>query len=101
MMDDIFAYLHTQFILTGVGGGALHVLYDRETSTSEVIRYLFASALLANFATPLALFLVPAIPVDAAGGVAFALGYGVFRICSFMNRYMDNRLKPFEDPKHD
>ena len=99
-MYEVLAYVHTQFILTGVGGGALHVLYDRKTSTGEVVRYLLASALLANFITPLVLSFVPGIPIEG-GGVGFILGYGVFRICSFMDKYLDNRLKPFEDPRHD
>ncbi len=100
-MYDLLAYIHTQYILTGVGGGALHVLYDRRTSTGEVVRYLLASALLANFITPLALSLIPSIPIEDAGGVGFILGYGVFRFCSFADKYLDNRLKPLEGPRHD
>ena len=100
-MYEALAYIHTQYILTGVGGGALHVLYDRKTTTREVARYLLASALLANFITPLVLSMVPSIPLENGGAVGFILGYGVFRFCGFADRYIDNRLKPFEGPEHD
>jgi len=100
-MDAVLALIHTQFILTGVGGGFLHVLHERKMDPVEVVRYLLAAALLSNFIVPLVLVFAPGIPESGAGGVGFILGYGVSRICRFADRYLDKELKPFEGPEHE
>ena len=101
MMDAILSYIHPQFILAGVGGGFLHAVHERRLDPNEVIRYLTAAALLANFIVPLVLAFAPNIPREAAGGIGFILGYGVFRFCRFANRYLDKELKSHEGPRHD
>lgn len=100
-MDAVLAYFNTQFILTGVGGGFLHALHERKVDPREVARYIVAGALLSNFVTPMVLTLVPSIPESAGGGIGFMLGYGVFRFCRFADRYLDQRMKPYEGPEHE
>jgi hypothetical protein len=100
-MDVILAYIHTQYILVGVGGGFLHALHERKIDPREVLRYILAAALLSNFVVPLVLAFFPSIPEGASGGIGFGLGYGVFRICRAADRYLDKELNPFEGPKHE
>ena len=100
-MYDLLAYIHTQFILAGTGGGFLHALHERKVDPGEVVRYIVAGALLSNFMVPLVLIFVPSIPEQAGSGVGFILGYGVFRFCRFADRYLDKELKPFEGPEHE
>jgi len=100
-MDAVLAYIHTQYILTGAGGGFLHVLHERKMDPGEALRYILAAIILSNFIGPLVLALVPAIPPSAADGVGFVLGYGVSRICRFADRYLDKELKPYERHGHD
>lgn len=100
-MNDLLLYIHTDFILFGAGGAFLHSLHDRKLDPYEVARYIAAGVVLSNFITPLVLFLVTSIPEKLGVGVAFGLGYGVFRFCRFADRYLDKELKPFEGPKHE
>ena len=99
-MDAVLALIHTEYILTGAGGGFLHVLHERKMDPAEVVRYILAAILLSNFIGPLVLALT-SIPAEAADGVGFILGYGVSRFCRFADRYLDKELKPYEGPKHD
>jgi hypothetical protein len=101
MLDAVLSVIHTQFILTGAGGGFLHILHERKLDPGEAARYILAAILLSNFVGPLVLVFVPSIPAGAAEGVGFVLGYGVSRICRFLDRYLDKELKPYEGPEHE
>jgi len=106
-MDEISAFFHTQYILTGVAGAFLHALHDRKLDPREVARYIAAGAVLSNFVGPLALVLattvlrLDSIPEGAGNVVGFVLGYVVFRLCRFLDRYLDKELKPLEGPEHE
>ncbi len=101
MFDVVLSIIHTQFILTGAGGGFLHILHERKLDPAEAARYILAAILLSNFVGPLVLVFVPSIPSGAGDGVGFILGYGVSRICRFLDRYLDKELKPHERPEHE
>jgi len=100
-MDAVLALIHTQYILTGTCGGFLHALHERKLDAREVARYMLAAALLSNFSVSLLLIFVPSIPEAAGEGIGFFMGYGVFRICQFADRYLDKNLKPLEGPEHE
>lgn len=100
-MYDLLAYIHTEFILAATCGGFLHSLHERKNDPGEVARYIAAGVLLSNFIVPLVLIFVPSIPESAGVGIGFVMGYGVFRICQFTDRYMDKKMKPFERPEHE
>ena len=104
MMDAILSYIHTQYIVTGAAGGFLHVWHERKFDTKEVVPYMLAAILLANFFGPLVLDLAPdwlAHANHAADGVGLLLGYGVSRICRAADRRMDKGLNGHEGPEHD
>ena len=48
-----------------------------------VVLLIAAGVVLSNFITPLVLILVTSIPEKLGVGIAFGLGYGVFRFCRF------------------
>jgi hypothetical protein len=100
-MHDLLFYIHTDFILFGAGGAFLHSLHDRKLDPREVARYIGAGILLSNFITPLVLIIVTSIPEKLGVGVAFGLGYLVFRICRFADRLADKKLEPLERPEHE
>ena len=100
-MHDVLFYIHTDFILFGAGGAFLHSLHDRKLDPYEVARYIAAGVVLSNFITPVMLILFTSIPEGAGVGVAFGLGYLVFRICRFADRFTDKKLEPLEGPEHE
>ena len=100
-MHELLSYIRTDFILFGVAGGFLHALHDRKFDPPEIARYMGAGAVLSNFITPVVLIIAPSIPERAGVGIAFALGYGVFVLCRFADRYFDKKLKSLEGPEHE
>ena len=103
-MWSAFAQIDMQLLLAGIFGGVVHAIHVRRIGPWEVIGYIVAGGLIANYFTMLVLSMMASLmsaPSSATGPVAFGLGYGAFRLCRFADRYLDKKLQLFERPENE
>ncbi len=99
-MWDALVDINMQLILAGIFGGVVRTIRVRKLGPREVVSYIVAGGLLANYCTTRLLSFLSA-PPDVAGFTAFLIGYGAFRICLFADRFMAKQFQQFERPEND
>lgn len=103
-MWSAFVDINMQLLLAGIFGGVVHAIHVRQIGPWEVIGYIVAGGLVANYFTLLVLSLMSAmmsVPGGATGPTAFFLGYGAFRLCRFADKFLDKKLQLLERPENE
>jgi hypothetical protein len=91
-MLDALADINVQYLVAGFMGGIVHAFRLKKATPWEVIGYIVAGGLTANYFTPQLLRFMPHLP---AGLTAFMIGYGGFRICRVADKYLADSWNPF------
>ena len=83
-MWSAFVDINMQLLLAGIFGGVVHAIHVPKIGPWEVVGYIVAGGLVANYCTGMALYFVSA-PASATGLVAFGL-YFVARVWRLVAR---------------
>ncbi len=113
MPDLVSFYIYLPFMVAGFAGGILHSFFVDKARPWDIIGYVVAGGLTANFFTPPLLKVLPQFasllpPLvaamvtapDAGGLIAFVIGLGGFQLCHLIDRKIGS-WDPLERTKNE
>ena len=89
-MDAAFFFINLQYLVVGFLGGLIHAFRVKKASPWEVIGYIMAGGMAANFFVPPLLKLMTVIPPwmsNFDGLLAFGIGMSGRKLCNYAEKW--------------
>lgn len=96
-MDELLLSFNIQYLAVGMMGGIMHAFFVRKSTAWQIIGYILAGGLAANFFVPYVLRMLTPLPT---GLLSFLIGMGGFRICRHADKWAGS-WRPFERTKNE